>query len=324
MYYGRMWSGQTEASNLIAYGVLGEENGKRPGTYFFRSTTGIFVRDARILNSSSDNSGSGDFSKPVPGSTCVALFTSDGADCFIVGFSKPPAFNEDGDAEPAIDNPGDNTSSGDRVIKTSGGASFIMKRGGAVIIEGGPGTGVILNPVNNKMSLRSANFYQTANGFSAVRGRKEEGSTEPATLHSENYQNSLASPFERETVRHGEMDGGARKQFTLSEVTVVAGKEIVTPLTRETYYSDGSWVGEGPKYQWGGPDADEPIVLGNALVEAFNELIDIVKSLKVNTAWGPSTPPIPPTPIDLESLKSKLAGKILSTYLFSTKDPVDL
>lgn len=324
MYYGPMWNGQSGVSNLISYGVLGEENPNRPGTYFFRSTTGIIVRDASILSSSADNAGAGDFSKPVPGSTCVALFTADGGDCFIVGFSKPPSFNEDEDEDAGIENPDDNTSAGDRVIKTSGGASFIMKRGGAVIVEGGPAASIILNPVNSKMTLRSNNFFQTVNGFKAVRGRKEEGSTEPATYHSEEYLNGLASPFDRERVAHGDLDDGARRQFVLEEVIVLAGQESATVKTRETTYADGSWVGEGPKYQWGGSGADEPIVLGNALVEAMNQLIDIVTNLKVNTAWGPSTPPIPPTPIDLATLKNSLAGNILSTYLFSTKEPAKL
>lgn len=309
---------------MIAYGVLGEENEKRPGTYFFRSTAGIAVGDAKILSSVADNSGFGDFAKPVPGSMCIALFTADGADCFIVGFAKPPSFDESADDEPAIENPKDNLSAGDRVIKTQGGASFFMKRGGSLIIEGGPGATMILNPINSKVSLKSANFFQTVDGFRSTRGRQEQGGTSPETFHQEEYSDRVGASFDREKISHGNLPNSARRQFTLEAVTIVSKKETVTIKTRETLYDDGSWCGEGPKYQWGGPSADEPIVLGNALVDAMNKLIDIVKGLKVNTAWGPSTPPIPPTLIDLEALKNELSGKILSTYMFSSKDPVDL
>jgi hypothetical protein len=324
MYYAFVWNGGNEASNKILYGTLGEESVTKPGVYTFVSTTGILVRDAQILSASADNDGSGDFAKPAAGSTCVALFTEDGASCFIVGFAKPATFDDQSDTAPELKNPADNSSAGDRVIRTSGGASFIMKRGGAILIEGGTNTGIILNPTNGRVTVRGNNFLHIADGYRALRGRKEPGSTSPETVHEELYRSSLESPYDRETVSHGDLPDDARKKFVLEEVTVIASQESVTLKTRETYNSDGSWVGEGPKYQWGGPEADEPIVLGNALVDAMNKLMDIVKSLKVNTAWGPSTPPLPPTPIDIEALKSELAGKILSTYLFSTKDPVDL
>jgi hypothetical protein len=50
----------------------------------------------------------------------------------------------------------------------------------------------------------------------------------------------------------------------------------LSPPLRETYYDDGSWVGEGQKYQFGGKGADEKALLGNKVVDLFKDLIDIV------------------------------------------------
>lgn len=315
---------RTAAANLILFGVLGEENSTRPGVYRFTSSTGLSVPDAHILSPDTDIAGNGESSKPNPGTPCVALMTSDGAQCFICGFQRPPVFDEDGDGDPSVGNPDDNNSSGDKVYRTAGGASFILKRGGAVVIEGGPGTGIIMNPVNNQMSLRSSNFRHIVDGYQALRGRKEPGGTQPETFHEESYLNQVGPSFDRERLTHGSVEGSARRQFSLASVTVVASQETVTLKTRETYFADGSWVGEGPKYQYGGSDASEPFVMGNALVECMSKLMDIIKALKVNTAWGPSTPPIPPTPIDLDKLKSELGDKILSNYMFLTKEPSSL
>jgi hypothetical protein len=250
--------------------------------------------------------------------------TSDGAQCFVVGFSRSPTVDDESDSPPMVGSPDDSDISGDKVYKTAGGASFILKRGGAVIIEGGAGVGVIMNPLNNQMSLRSSNFRQNADGYLAKRGRVAPGSTEPATTHEESYLHQVGSTYDRMRIRHGTLDGDARRELELAAVSVVASREIATVKTREIYNSDGSWIGEGPKYQWGGDSADENAVLGKALVEALSTLIDIIKNLKVNTAWGPSTPPIPPTPIDLEKLKSSLSDKILSTFAFFSKKPPSL
>lgn len=315
------WQGRGQPSGQILYGVVGEENPKAKGVYRFSSTCGIVVQDAHVLSPDADIKGGGEHSRPRQGSTCVAVMTTNGAQCFIIGFSRSPTVDDESNEAPTVGTPDDSDTSGDKVYKTAGGASFILKRGGAVIIEGGPGTGVILNPLNNQMSLRSANFRQNADGYLSKRGRVAPGSTEAPTTHEEAFLHQVGPAYDRLRVRHGTLKGEARRELELAAVKVVASQEIATIKTRETYNADGSWIGEGPKYQWGGDGADEPAVLGLQLVEAFSTLIDIIKQLKVGTAWGPSTPPIPPTPIDLEKLKSQLSDKILSTFAFFSKKP---
>jgi hypothetical protein len=148
--------------------------------------------------------------------------TSDGAQCFIVGFARVPSFDEDKDEPPEVGNPDDNNSAGDKVYKTSGGAKLILKRGGAVMIEGGAGTGVILNPLNNTMTLRATNFAQIADGYQARRGRKEIGKTAPATLHEEKFLHQVGPVYDRIVVRHGSGDGEDRRQITIESVTTGA------------------------------------------------------------------------------------------------------
>jgi hypothetical protein len=318
------WHGRGLPRGQILFGVCGGENPKRPGVYRFSSTCGIVVEDAHILSPDADIRGGGEHTKPRSGSTCVAVMTTNGAQCFIVGFSRSPEVDDETDDPPIVGDPDDSDTSGDKVYKTSGGASFILKRGGAVIVEGGAGVGVILNPLNNQMSLRSSNFRQNADGYLSKRGRVSPGSTEPATTHEEAFLHQVGPAYDRMRVLHGTLTGDARRQLELAAVKVVSSQEIATIKTRESYLSNGNWIGEGPKYQWGGGSADENAVLGKALVEALSTLIDIIKNLKVNTAWGPSTPPIPPTPIDLENLKSSLSDKILSTFAFFSKKPPSL
>lgn len=318
------WQGRGQPSGQILFGVVGEENPTRPGIYRFSSTDGIVVNDAHILSPDYDTKGTGEHTKPRPGSTCVAVMTTNGAQCFIIGFSRSPTVDDQSDDPPVVGVPDDSDTSGDKVYKTANGASFVLKRGGAVIIEGGPGTGVILNPLNNQMSLRSTNFRQNADGYLSKRGRVTPGSTEPATSHEEAFLHQVGPTYDRMRTLHGTFDSNARKRFELAAVKIVSSKEIVSIKTRETYFADGSWIGEGPKYQWGGDSADEPAVLGKQLVEVFNTLIGIIENLKVSTAWGPSGPPLPPTPIDLENLKSQLSDKILSTFAFFSKKPPTL
>jgi hypothetical protein len=315
------WHGANQPRDLILYGRIQEENPKHPGTYRFLSTDGFVFPDAQILTPDGDNQRRGQNARPVPGSICVAGTTHDGAQCFILGFSAPPTFNEESDDPPQVGNPADNNTGGDKVWNTEGGATFILKRGGAVIVEGGAGVGMILNPLNNTMSLRATNFTHIADGYRASRGREEPGTTRPTTVHQEEFWHQVGPVYDRVRLRHGDLDDGVRREFTVDEVHMARSKEFATTRTRERYYADGSWVGEGPKYQYGGLAADQAMVLGNALVEVLSTLFDIIKNLKVNTAWGPSTPPIPPTPIELEKLKSELVGKILSTFMFLTKNP---
>jgi hypothetical protein len=319
----QFWQGHKLPSGEIHFGRLGEENPKHPGTYRFSTSTGISVNDAHILSPDADSGGNGQNSKPTAGSYGVAVMTTDGAQCFVIGFHHPPKFDDNSDVAPEVGNPDDNNSGGDKVWRTAGDASFILKRGGAVIIEGGAGTGVILNPLNNTMTLRASNFSQIADGYRASRGRKEIGKTKPSTVHEDEFLHQVGPSFQRMRVRHGDLDGNARRELELASVTVIGSKETAIVKTRETYYSDGSWVGNGPKYQWGA-DASEQGVLGNALVAAIGELIDIIKALKVGTAWGPSTPPLPDIQLKLQNLKTQLSGKILSTYIFLSKSPPTL
>ena len=318
------FAGQGLPRGQILFGRIGDENPSYPGLYRFTSSDGISVNDARVLSADADNNGSGEATKPRPGSNCVAVMTTDGAMCFVIGFMTPPSFDQESDEAPVVGNAEDNNASGDKAYRTAGGAVLILKRGGAVIIEGGPGTGVIMNPLNNTMTLRATNFTQIVDGYQALRGRKEIGKTNPATVHHEQFLNQTGPQADRFSIHHGSLEDDARRQLELEAVTVAGGNETTITKTRETYYADGRWVGEGPKYQWGGEDASEPAVLGHALVDAISKLIDIVAQLKVGTAWGPSTPPLPPTTVDLAQLKAELSDKILSTFAFFSKKPPTL
>lgn len=315
------WHGANLPRGEIHYGRIGEENPKHPGTYRFSSSTGLVVNDAHILSSDADVDGNGENTKPRAGSMGIAIMTTDGAQCFIIGFHHPPKFDDNSDDPPQVGNDGDNNSAGDKVTKTSGGATVALKRGGAVLIEGGPGTGIIMNPLNATMTLRASNFSHVIDGYQASRGRTEPGKTNPSTTHREDFLHQVGATFDRFRIRHGDLPSDARRQLELASVTVVGSDERAIAKTRETYYSDGSWVGEGPKYQWGGKGADQAGVLGNELVDAISSLIDIISQLKVSTIWGPSTPPLPDTITKLNQLKQELSDKILSTFVFLAKNP---
>jgi len=316
--------GNNPLANKILIGILGEEKDGRPGIYAFGSTDGYPLPDVQILSQDASIDGSGEVTRPRAGSPCVVAVSNDGGQGYVIGFIQVPEFDEDGDDDPSVGNPNENTVAGDKVYKTAGGASLILKRGGTVIVEGGSGVGVILNPLNRTLSMRCTNYQSSADGYRSAMGRKERGSTEPETLHVEDFSSQVGASFDRLRIEHGTLSSNARRQLSLSAVTIASSKETGIIKTRETYYNNGSWVGEGPKYQWGGSGADEPAVLGNALVEAMEELMDIIRDLKVNTAWGPSTPPLPTTLAALNQLKSKLSGNILSTFLLFTKDPPSL
>jgi hypothetical protein len=319
------WGGTLHlGGGQILYGRLGEENPNHPGVYRFVSSDGKAVADAHVLTSDADIKGNGQNAKPTPGSMCVVGMTNDGAQAFVIGFHNPPQFDENTNTPPSVGNPADNNTSGDKVTKTSGGASITLKRGGSVVLEGGAGTGVILNPLNNAMSLRSQNFTIIADGYKATRGRTEIGKTNPSTTHVDAFLHQVGAVFDRVTISHGDLPNSARRQTLIESVTMAGSTENAIPKTRETYNSDGSWVGEGPKYQWGGAGATEPAVLGNQLVTVIGSFIDIVKALQVNTAWGPSTPPLPTTVLALDQLKSQLTQQILSTFLFLSKNATPL
>lgn len=318
------WKGEGQPTGKIMYGVVGEECSDCPGVYNFSSSCGLTPR-AQILSPDVDTRGAGKVIKPRPGSTAVALMSSEGSECFIVGFHRVAQFDEDVDEKPTVGNAEDNHSPGDKVEETSGGARMLLREGGAVLIEGGPGANISLNPVNNRISIRSTNLNLIADGYRTSRGRHPDTpKTSPETIHEEEFLHQVGPSFDRFRVRHGDLGDNKRRELSLASVTVTGGQEIATVVARETYSNDGSWLGEAKEYYWGLKNKDEPAVLGNQLVEAMSELIDILKTVKVNTAWGPSTPFIPPESLKLDTLKNKLSGKILSNFLFFQKEAADL
>ena len=123
-------------------------------------------------------------------------------------------------------------------------------------------------------------------------------------------------------IRHGALENDARREFTVSEVVVAGGQVTTVTRTRETYYNDGKWFGEGPEYKWGGAGADEPVVLGAALVSTIKTLTALIRGITVPTAWGPSGPPLNSAQFTIQ-VDNQL-DSILSDYMFTTKTPADL
>lgn len=304
-------------------GTLGPENPTKPGTYRFNATDGTAPSDAMILSPDGDNEGNGSDFRPRVGSACVAVMPTSMGACFIIGFWKPPLSNDESDEIPTVGNAEENRIGGDKSWKTAGGAVFALKHGGSVIIEGGPGTGIILNPLNNTISVRCRNLQEIADGYQANRGRKNPGKTSPETLATVDHHDRVGASSTRVREQTGDLPKKARREFTLSSIMQTKIGRTGTIRIKETYYDDGSWISEGPKYQWGGKDAKEPMVLGLELSAVLKSIMKIISNIRVPTAWGPSGKPLPPTPIELSQLSSELDGKILSTYMFHTKKPAE-
>lgn len=318
------WKGDGVPRGRVFLGCIGEENPRAPGTYTFCSTDGFTFNDAHVLSPDADIEGGGEFTKPRPGSICVAVTSNDGGQAFVIGFQRTPVFDEEGDEAPFVSEADDNNVGGDKVYQTAGGARMILKRGGAVSIEAGPSVSILMNRVSNRFSVRSSNLSVIADGHEALRGRQQPGSTDPATFHRERFSHQLGNSFDRVQISHGSVEGDRRRELRVDGITVVSGSETAVTKYREYIDSSGNWVGEGPTYRWGGSGASEPIVLGLQLVAAINEILDIIQNLQVTTAVGPSTIPIAPTPINIQALRQKLEDQILSTYLFATKQPATL
>lgn len=318
------------APNLVIMGVVRHET--RPGMYRFEgvSSRGSYsVDDAQILSPDGDIEGNGSFAKPRNPSPAIGI-SGPGGQIYIVGFNQAPTQDDDSDDAPEIAEIDDNGISGDKVFRSAGGARLLLKRGGAMIAEGGGGVSITLNPLNNQYAMRASNVLESANGYMASRGRRQSGSIHPETLSTVDYCDRVGPIRTRVRVLHGDIDddiGGqpniasGRRQLSIASVTTAGGITVGVIKLRETYNDDGSWVGEGSKYQWGGNGADENAVLGQQLVEWLKKLIDTIKGLKVNTAWGPSTTPLPPTSIELSSLAGELSAKILSRYIFLSRFP---
>lgn len=311
--------------NRILTGTIVEENPTRPGTYHFKSSLGHEVHDAHLISSDADNKGGGDLYRPRPGTRCAALFSEDGGQCLIVGQIRAPFFDEDKDDQPKVGNAAENLASGDKVYKTAGGASLTLKAAGTVIVRGSKSSGYIrMLPADQTTTIRAANLTQHHDGYRGYRGRVDREGTDPATYARDDYKHESGGSHDRVRIDHGSIGGTARRQLTIGSVTVVGGQTSTVIKTRETHYSDGSWLGEGPKYYWGSKSEEEPAVLGTQLVESLQKLIGYLQQLQVNTAWGPSTPPLPVHVENLQSVSDELSGKILSTYLFFSKEPATL
>jgi hypothetical protein len=327
-----LWKGGKLPSDKILVGVLGPESSARPGLYGFRGYGSgpnecYEVQDAVVLTPDASLSGAGSHFKPVEGAPCVAL-VGPGGSVWIVGFHLPPRFDQTGDAPPAIGDAQDaagplNNVAGDKVLRSEGDAALLLKRGGSAVVQGGPGATTMWLKETNSVSTRAQNLYDQADGYRAARGRVEVGKTAPETIAVEECFDQVGPSATRVRVRQGRLDSSARRELTVSQVTY-AGGAVTGPTTlRETYHKDGSWVGEGQKYQFGGTGADENALLGNVVTSLFKELIDILKSLKVNTAWGPSAVPVADAIARLEQLQANYldSGKIVSEYVFLSKKP---
>jgi len=304
----------------ILYGTIGEERDGFPGVYDFTSTDGIVKTQVICLTPDASRDGFGEFTKPHPGTPCIVIESDDGGQGFAVGFHAMPKFDDENEDTPQFEVPAENFTAGDKVLRTKGGARLIMKRGGLASLEGGPGAVVQLNPTNNLVTINGSNNAVSMDGYKAVRGRRNVGTTEVATRHEEKFDSAVGPSFDRVRETRGKVGSGdARREVTVESVTVAGGRESALASFRETVNADGSWESKGPSYAWGG--GDEAMVLGNQLVDAIGQLIDIIKTLQHTTAVGPTSPPLPPFIAQLDQLKLQLSDMILSTFMKLSKNP---
>ena len=327
-----LWKGRGVPCDKVLVGVLGPENSARPGLYGFRGygsgTNECYeVNDAVLLTPDGSLSGSGSHFKPVEGSPCVAL-VGPGGSFWIVGFHLPPRFDQAGEQPPTIGDAEDaagqlNNVAGDKVLRSDGGAAVILKRGGSAVVQGGTGATTTWLKETNTVSTRSQNLNEQADGYRRARGRIQIGKTAPETIAVDEFFDQVGPSATRIRIRHGRLDPNGRRELTISKVTYAGGSVTGQIQLRETYNDDGSWVGEGQKYQFGGTNANENALLGNVVTSLLKDLIDILKNLKVNTAWGPSAVPVADTITKLTKLQSDYvdSGKIVSDYIFFSKKP---
>jgi hypothetical protein len=327
-----LWKGGVLRCDKVLVGVLGPENPTRPGLYGFRGYGSgpnecYEVNDAIVLTPDGALSGSGTHFKPLEGSTCVAL-VGPGGSVWIVGFHLPPQFDEAGGQMPTIGDASDsygplNNAAGDKLFRSEGDAALMLKRGGSAIVQGGPGATTAWLKDTNTVSTRAQNLNEQADGARRARGRVQVGKTAPETMAVDDFVDQVGPSATRVRLRHGHLDGNGRRELTVSKVNYAGGSVSGQIQLREIYNDDGSWVGEGQKYQFGGTGADQKALLGNAVVDLLKNLIDVLKNLKVNTAWGPSAVPVADTIAKLTQLQSDYldSGKVLSDYVFLSKQP---
>lgn len=304
----------------ILYGVLGEECPDCPGVFEFISTDGIVKTQVICLTPDASQDGFGSFNKPQPGTPTVVIESDDGGQGFAIGHHSLPKFDEDTEEVPSFETPAENFTAGDRVTKTKGGARSILKRGGLASMEGGPGAKVELNPTNNLVTISGSNEIASMDGYKATRGRRNVGTTEVACRHEEKWDSAVGVSFDRVRETRGTTDAdGVRRELAVEAVTVTGKRETAVCSFCEQLSSDGAWSSKGPSYNWG--NADQAMVLGNALVDVLGQFIDIVSQIQHGTAVGPTTPPLPQYIQQLTELKAQLSDTILSTFMSLSKDP---
>lgn len=322
IWYGR---GLCLPPNEVLYGIVRGET--KPGLYRFEFESGSghrVVDDAHLLCPDSDFSGNGDYRKPRNPSPAVGV-SGPGGSVWIIGFIRPPRFDDSKNDAPAVGNADDNQVGGDWVRSTAGGARIMLKHGGAVVLEGGPLASLSLNPVNGTIAQRSQNLTVATDGFAQSRGRVEPGSTKPATVTTDEFYSQVGPAATRIRLRHGSIGSDIARELTVATIAAAAGGVTGKVMVRETYGNDGSWTGEGPSYKWGGELATERAVLGDALVSMMKDIIDLLKNFKVITPSGPSTGLTPDTVVQLEEIAPTHldSGKILSNYIYLSKLPRD-
>lgn len=320
-----LWKSAGLPRGRIFLGLVKGKNQVLPGAYVVDTTDGFEFNDAvPILNHWDNASNAGDYVHYKIGSTVIVVTTNDGCMPMIIGCVRLPRFVEESDESmPVLDHDQEAPDEGDRVIQTAGGARLILRDGGMAILEGGAGaTSITMDTALpnslTKITARSPSWNQVNDGYQVYRGRPLGDANKEQTSSREDFFDKVGPSSVRVSIRHGNVTSTVRRELTVSSVTQTKLGTTGTIKLRERYYADGSWVGEGAKYQWG-DGADEPFVLGKQLVSVMEQLIDKIKTLQVNTAWGPSGPPLPNIVADLETLKASLSGKILSTYLFGSK-----
>lgn len=345
-FTGRMWEGGLPGGQVLT-GVIQQESPLAPrqesvvkrNLYVVRTTQGHMIPDCILLSPHAYGTTSknrfdadklpGQYSKPYAGAFCVVL-TSNGGVAFIAGFWNPPTQTSPNETDKVTSetNPGsiddvDARTNGDWIIRSEKGL-INVKRMGAIIIESGASIRQTMNPLDGTHFSQCKTRLDIAEGYRASRGRVHKEF--PEALAEEEFFDRIlqrGSTSIAVRIRNGKVDDTVRRELTVAKVDfAVPTDPVETILARESYLNDGSWISEGPKYQWGGSSADEPVVLGNALVTIIKRLSSIIRAIKVPTAWGPSGTPLPPTPTDLISLDNDL-DDILSNYMFTTKEPVE-
>ncbi len=345
--------GQNRLPHVLV-GTIGEENPTKPGLYYFSAYgTGrdgehecYVIDDATLCSQDASIDDSGDHSKPTPGSKAVAV-TGPGGEVLLIGFARMPKVNVNADAPTLGDTswpcaedtkdqskPGQaiNLIPGDKVRRTKGGSALIQKQGGTTIIQGGAGVQTQWLKDQNTLSSSAQNMNNQADGFKSIRGRVKPNKPDPETLAVEDFYRSVDTSSTRVRIRHGALD--SKDSSKLRELTITDGVSAFSPpttqgtlKTRETYFTNGNWVGEGPSYKWGGDGASENAVLGQKLKTLLNDLIGILQSFQV--VCGPPGSPSPAvfatTAAKLIQMKVNLAKEdFLSDYIFLTKKPASL